>query len=304
MSDHEYFEQLCAISVDGTLTDSEREKLEAHLAECPSCAALKQDLEQMQALFEEEVALPASLHQNIMKKLEQQQLLRVVRPEKPVRRLPVFSMLAAAAVVVIVVLGGGIGQIFSMGSGAVSGGAEAAADTASANGAAAGSSDMAMRIERAAADAADAGTAAAGAAADMDGAVYSVDPAAPQAAAGPEIRMGDGAQEEAETDSAADAGAGVDATKTAGILLPESLKGKTAAHCYVAYGTGELPDMEGELLADEGGAAFFSLPNSMSAIENTLAAVEQAGYEVTAYDGVGLTIDSKADSWILIVVTK
>ncbi len=301
MSDHEYFEQLCAISVDGTLTDSEREKLEAHLSECPSCAALKQDLEQMQALFEEEVALPASLHQNIMEKLEQQQMLRVVRPEKPVRRLPVFSMLAAAAVVVIVVLGGGIGQIFSMGSGAVSGGAEAAADTASANGAAAGSSDMAMRIERAAADA---GTDAAGAAADMDGAAYSADPAAPQAAAGPEIRMGDNAQEEAETDSAAAAGAGVNATKAAGILLPESLKGKAAAHCYVAYGTGELPDMEGELLADEGGAAFFSLPNSMSTIENTLAAVEQAGYEVTAYDGVGLTIDSKADSWILIVVTK
>ena len=32
MSDEEYFEQLCSNSIDGTLTDSEREKLEAHLA--------------------------------------------------------------------------------------------------------------------------------------------------------------------------------------------------------------------------------------------------------------------------------
>ena len=46
MSDEEYFEQLVSNSLDGTLTDSEREKLEEHLAECPSCAALKQDLEQ------------------------------------------------------------------------------------------------------------------------------------------------------------------------------------------------------------------------------------------------------------------
>ena len=70
MSDEEYFEQLCSNSIDGTLTDAEREKLEAHLAECPSCAALKQDLERMQALFAEEVEPPAGLHENIMQRLE------------------------------------------------------------------------------------------------------------------------------------------------------------------------------------------------------------------------------------------
>ncbi|MFR2290219.1 MAG: anti-sigma factor family protein, partial [Butyricicoccus sp.] len=47
MNEEEYFEQLCSNSVDGTLTDSEKQKLEEHLAECPSCAALKEDLEQM-----------------------------------------------------------------------------------------------------------------------------------------------------------------------------------------------------------------------------------------------------------------
>ena len=43
MNEEEYFEQLCSNSVDGTLTDSEKQKLEEHLAECPSCAALQED---------------------------------------------------------------------------------------------------------------------------------------------------------------------------------------------------------------------------------------------------------------------
>ena len=51
MNEEEYFEQLCSNSVDGTLTDSEKQKLEEHLAECPSCAALKEDLEQMHSML-------------------------------------------------------------------------------------------------------------------------------------------------------------------------------------------------------------------------------------------------------------
>ena len=81
MSDEEYFEQLVSNSLDGTLTDSEREKLEEHLVECPSCAALKQDLEQMRAWFAEEAEVPEGLHEGIMQKLEQETKLRVVQPE-------------------------------------------------------------------------------------------------------------------------------------------------------------------------------------------------------------------------------
>ena len=87
MSDEEYFEQLVSNSLDGTLTDSEREKLEEHLAECPSCAALKQDLEQMRAWFAEEVETPEGLHEGIMQKLEQETKLRVVQPEKPCQKI-------------------------------------------------------------------------------------------------------------------------------------------------------------------------------------------------------------------------
>ena len=39
MNEEEYFEQLCSNSVDGTLTDSEREKLETHLAEQAAAAS-------------------------------------------------------------------------------------------------------------------------------------------------------------------------------------------------------------------------------------------------------------------------
>ena len=85
MNDEEYFEQLCSNSVDGTLTDSEREKLEAHLAECPSCAALLRDLREMRALFAQEPEAPDSLHDGIMEQLRQETKLHVVQPEKPDR---------------------------------------------------------------------------------------------------------------------------------------------------------------------------------------------------------------------------
>ena len=118
MNDEEYFEQLCSNSVDGTLTDSEREKLEAHLAECPSCAALLRDLREMRALFAQEAEAPDSLHDGIMEQLRQETKLHVVQPEKPVRRMPVFTMVGVAAAVVLVVLGGGLMPSFStVGSG-------------------------------------------------------------------------------------------------------------------------------------------------------------------------------------------
>lgn len=128
MNEEEYFEQLCSNSVDGTLTDSEKQKLEEHLAECPSCAALKEDLEQMHSMLAvDETEPPAGLHDSIMERLRQEETVRVVAPQKPMRRLPVFTMVAAAAVVVLVVLGGGLMPAFST----VGSGSTAAADSAS-----------------------------------------------------------------------------------------------------------------------------------------------------------------------------
>ena len=205
MNEEEYFEQLCSNSVDGTLTDSEKQKLEEHLAECPSCAALKEDLEQMHSMLAvDETEPPAGLHDSIMERLRQEETVRVVAPQKPMRRLPAFTMVAAAAVVVLVVLGGGL----------------------------------------------------------------------------------------------------MPAVQTRPVLtLPQSLHGAHTAYCYVAVGGSSLPDIDGELLAQENGVSWFRLDNSMETIEKTLQTVEQAGCTVTAYDKVDLTIDSHADSWILAVVT-
>ena len=87
------------------------------------------------------------------------------------------------------------------------------------------------------------------------------------------------------------------------LTLPQSLHGAHTAYCYVAVGGSSLPDIDGELLAQENGVSWFRLDNSMETLEKTLQIVEQAGCTVTAYDKVDLTIDSHADSWILAVVT-
>ena len=87
------------------------------------------------------------------------------------------------------------------------------------------------------------------------------------------------------------------------LTLPQSLHGAHTAYCYVATGGSSLPDIDGELLAQENGVSWFRLDNSMETLEKTLQTVEQAGCTVTAYDKVDLTIDSHADSWILAVVT-
>ena len=71
----------------------------------------------------------------------------------------------------------------------------------------------------------------------------------------------------------------------------QSLHGAHTAYCYVAVGGSSLPDIDGELLAQENGVSWFRLDNSMETLEKTLQTVEQAGCTVTAYDKVDLTID-------------
>ena len=328
MSDEEYFEQLVSNSLDGTLTDSEREKLEEHLVECPSCAALKQDLEQMRAWFAEEADVPEGLHEGIMQKLEQETKLRVVQPEKPVRRMPVFTMVAAAAVVVLVVLGGGLMPAFSTVDS--TGGANT---TAASDGAAA-----ADTAGQAVADAAeDAGLTAdneenAGAAAVPPEGGQAVQPrnsvsesgaAAPQDSTESTSEQSTGGSGTAVTEdevwaelqpntkdaaggSAEQAEAKVNialAQAQPSLTLPDSLRGTSVAHSYFAGGGSELPDIDGELVSTADGVSWFLLQNNMSNLQDTLGRLEDAGFTVSAYEDLGLTIDSKAASWLLIVQT-
>lgn len=318
MNEEEYFEQLCSNSVDGTLTDSEKQKLEEHLAECPSCAALKEDLEQMHSMLAvDETEPPAGLHDSIMERLRQEETVRVVAPQKPMRRLPVFTMVAAAAVVVLVVLGGGLMPAFST----VGSGSTAAADSASAD-AGDGTADGGMQdeIEQSVRENADASSDGASnssvqqsgtASQSTNGSAYSgQNDTGEDSAANTQSDAGIDAEQYADSDRSIAAPEPVTEepvpaqVQTRPVLtLPQSLHGAHTAYCYVAVGGSSLPDIDGELLAQENGVSWFRLDNSMETLEKTLQTVEQAGCTVTAYDKVDLTIDSHADSWILAVVT-
>lgn len=312
MNEEEYFEQLCSNSVDGTLTDSEKQKLEEHLAECPSCAALKEDLEQMHSMLAvDETEPPAGLHDSIMERLRQEETVRVVAPQKPMRRLPVFTMVAAAAVVVLVVLGGGLMPAFST----VGSGSTAAADSASADG------GMQDEIEQSVQENADTSSGGASnssvqqsdaASQSTNGSAYSgQNDTGEDSAANTQSDAGIDAEQYADSgrsiaapEPIADESVQTQVQKTRPVLtLPQSLHGAHTAYCYVAVGGSSLPDIDGELLAQENGVSWFRLDNSMETLEKTLQIVEQAGCTVTAYDKVDLTIDSYADSWILAVVT-
>lgn len=328
MNEEEYFEQLCSNSVDGTLTDSEREKLEAHLAECPSCAALKRDLEEMRALWGEEVEVPDDLHEGIMDALRQENKLHVVQPEKPVRRMPVFTMVGVAAAVVLVVLGGGLMPSFStVGSGSSDASADAG-DAVAAVTADSYSADAGAASDGAAADIAEAaenagmnsasrsipettvqGTSdiAAGGSASGETAPQTGDSSAPTAVTSLPEGTDSGSiamQSEPGGRAAVNNSDSSDSTATAktgaALTLPEAAHGLRVAHCYVAEG-GSLPELGGTLLYSDSDAAWFLLDNNMTVLQDTLSALEKAGCTVAAYEDVSLTIDSKADSWLLIV---
>lgn len=330
MSDEEYFEQLVSNSLDGTLTDSEREKLEEHLAECPSCAALKQDLEQMRAWLTEETELPEGLHEGIMQRLEQETKLRVVQPEKPARRMPVFTMVAAAAVVVLVVLGGGLMPAFSTvdstGNTNTSAGSDgvAAADAAAGQAVADAAEDAGLTAGSQQNAGAQAVPPEGGQAVQPRNSVPESDASVPNdsAESAPERATGgsvpaapaDGeAWDELQPNTKNAAGDGAETVEPREnialaeaqpvLKLPGSLSGTSVAHCYFAGGGKEIPDINGQLVATIDGISWFLLDNTMSTLQDTLAQFEDAGFTVSAYENVGLTIDSKATSWLLIVQT-
>lgn len=324
MNEEEYFEQLCSNSVDGTLTDSEREKLEAHLAECPSCAALKRDLEEMRALWGEEVEVPDDLHEGIMDALRQENKLHVVQPEKPVRRMPVFTMVGVAAAVVLVVLGGGLMPSFStVGSGSSDSTAAGESPAVFADSYTAQADAPSDSTENEIAEAAeDAGIRAAGgstantapATNDIASGGTSSSEAVPQTgdSSAPAVTsLPEGTdsssiavQSEPGGRAAVNSSDSSDSTATArtgaALTLPEAAHGLRVAHCYIAEG-GSLPELGGTLLYSDSDAAWFLLDNNMTVLQDTLSALEKAGCTVAAYEDIGLTIDSKADSWLLIV---
>lgn len=308
MSDCAYFEQLCSNSIDGTLTDDEHRVLQAHLDECPSCAALLHDLEQMCGLLAQPIDLPEGLHERIMEGVVGQARLSVVQPEKPARHMPVFTMVAAAAVVVMVVLSGGVPSLF----GTTGGGAPStvSAESGSAAGEAANEAILqaaghASESEQVVPHEAEPRAAVteeqppAAAAPEAGTAIVPADtdemPAAPAPQDTGEVYITGG------TPAAFEAGEGKQITARATIALPESIGGMSVAHCYLATGSAELPVIDGTLIETADGYSYFSVKNNMTVLQQTIDSLEKAAYTVVAYEDVELHTDAKAEAWLLIV---
>ena len=263
-----------------------------------------------------------------MQRLEQESKLQVVQPEKPVRRMPVVTMVAAAAAVVLVVLGGGLMPMFfsTVGSGSTT----ATADASAASGAAAGSADMDSAVQEAAEQAGVENEAAAEA--EADGSAAPADSAS-GGAAQPELYTagqeedqvpadeGTAAAEETQQErmdastlapseetggdtnqSTADPGIAAVQSNAQPVEIPETMRAMTVAHCYLAQGGGELPDIGGELLGD--GRRYVLVPAGQRPGHHPGNPGRGRGRgicTVSAYEGTGITIDSKAASWMLIV---
>lgn len=98
--------ELISAELDGALFQEERERLERHLAECPHCRALRQELAAVSAVMRgaEEVEPPTELRETIMERVRAQAgaAAPVTRPQSGHRHWG--TMIASAACVAVVLL--------------------------------------------------------------------------------------------------------------------------------------------------------------------------------------------------------
>ena len=99
----EEYEILLSARLDGALTPEETARLEAHLAQCPQCRQLAQELETLQA---QTAALTQEVPRALQENLEGRDWSRVPQtgtaPSKKKKRLLPWAACAAAAVVLMV----------------------------------------------------------------------------------------------------------------------------------------------------------------------------------------------------------
>ena len=265
----------------------------------------------------DETEPPAGLHDSIMERLRQEETVRVVAPQKPMRRLPVFTMVAAAAVVVLVVLGGGLMPAFST----VGSGSTAAADSASAD-AGDGTADGGMQdeIEQSVQENADASsggasTRACSRAARLRRARTAAHTADRMTPAGTlrRIRRAMRASMPSSMQTAIGRSQLLSRSRRSRyrrrcrpVRCSRSRKACTAHTPRTAMWPSAAAACRISMVSCSRRRTAFrgsGWTKCMETLEKTLQTVEQAGCTVTAYDKVDLTIDSHADSWILAVVT-
>ena len=95
--------QLLSARLDGELTAREAQELEAHLADCPECRALAEELEAIHAAFPqlEEIPAPEGFAQGVMERIREEANPKVI----PLFRRPQFRALAGLAACAALCLG-------------------------------------------------------------------------------------------------------------------------------------------------------------------------------------------------------
>ena len=108
----ETYLELLSSSLDGTLTPGEAARLEAHLAACPQCRALKAELEAVHTALQNlpTVEAPAGLYDRIMEAVSADNVAPFAPPgkKKPAFRWQKWA--AAAAMFAVMMAGYGVTQ--------------------------------------------------------------------------------------------------------------------------------------------------------------------------------------------------
>ena len=328
MPNCEYFEELCSSSLDGELTRAQKRELEAHLAECPACAAYLEDLKLIRTAWGDlKEPLPEQLHEKIMSGILEEAQSKVVPIEKKKRRPPVFTMIAAAAACVMLVMSGAANDL--LGGVKVENSSTGVADTAT------GGAAMEEIPESEQSDTALPET--------TDIVPSTIEPAqSAQPQPEPETdsqtqetygRQAPPPVEESTQQEETTAGAGssaassssgnAPATASAGvpqvnnrlaavngaekqaISLPENLRTHQFSGCYVAVGSGDVSVIkDASLLEKIDNVYYFEIRSSVSSMDSCLKTLQENGFETALRRDVGVTISDNAESVLLILVLQ
>ena len=317
MPDCEYFEELCSLSLDGALTRAEKRELDAHLAECPACAAYLEDLKFMRTAWEDiKEPLPEALHEKIMGSV-MEEVKAKTEPQKKKRRPPVFTMIAAAAACVMFALSGAVGDMI--------GGLGVETPGPAAEGRGTSGADAAMEEipkVKTVTPPNDEATPDEAAASQPEAQPY-LAPASDSNEAQQEQQPAEASPETDEKEnrgavsSASDGQPGVavhfaqgdapekNAAAELAVTLPDNLLATGYGFCYVAVGSGEPPALEeARLMEKDGGTYYFRIPNSVSSLDGLRTLLQDAGYETALRTDVGITTDENARFSLLIVQVK